>query len=107
MVKYILFLCLLVSVNVTAKTSLVDPTKPLHFKSAVHKKKQIAALPKLQSILDDGKQRRAILNNQLYKTGQWIGEYQITAINRDTLFLRDKKRLYKLSLYTEEERFVK
>jgi len=106
-VKYILFLCLLISVNVTAKTALIDPTKPLHFKSEVHKKKQLAVLPKLQSILDDGKQRRAILNNQLYKTGQWIGEYQITAIKSDALFLRYKKRLYKLSLYTKEERFLK
>lgn len=107
MVKYILLLCLLISVNVAAKTVLADPTKPLNFKSAVHQKKQATVLPKLQSILGDGNQRRAILNNQLYKTGQWIGPYQITAIKSDALFLRYKKRLYKLSLYTKEERFLK
>lgn len=107
MVKYIVFLCLLISAQAAATSVLVDPTRPLHFKSAVHKKKSSAVLPKLQSILDDGKQRRAIVNNQLYKTGQWVGEYRITAIKSDALFLRDKKRVYKLSLYTKEERFLK
>lgn len=107
MVKYSLFLCLLISVNLMAKVALVDPTAPLHMEKTTHKKHSRSALPQLQSILSDGQQRRAILNNQLYKTGQWIGEYQITAIKSDALFLRDKKRLYKLSLYTKEERFIK
>ena len=82
-----------------SEVSLIDPTKPLNYKVKSLQKKQRAALPQLSSILAGVNQHNAILNNKLYKTGQWISGYQITAIKRDAVFLRDKKKSYKLSLY--------
>ena len=85
-----------------AEVSLTDPTKPLNYKVKSPQKRQRAALPKLSSILAGVNQHNAILNNKLYKTGQWINGYQITSIKRDAVFLRDKKKSYKLSLYPSE-----
>jgi hypothetical protein len=107
-VKYIILFCSIISANVMANSApLVDPTKPLNHTIKPVKKEYRSALPKLQSILAEGGQRRAILNNQLYKTGQWVSGYQITRIESDAVLLRHKKHAYKLNLYTKEEHFVK
>ncbi|MCG6200985.1 general secretion pathway protein GspB [Psychromonas antarctica] len=86
---------------------LVDPTKPLNSSTKAISKVLRATLPQLQSILSAGEQRSVILNNQLYKKGQWVSGYQITGIESDAVFLRDKEQSYKLNLYTKKERFIK
>lgn len=86
---------------------LADPTKPLNYKTKSLKKEYRSALPQLQSILTEGEQRRAILNNKLYKTGQWVNGYQITHIKKDVVLLRYKTKSYKLALYPKKERFIK
>lgn len=88
-------------------TALVDPTAPLNYKIKSVTKVHRSALPTLQSIMGEGEQRRAILNNQLYETGQWVSGYQITRIDSDAVLLRQKKHAYKLNLYTKKEHFVK
>lgn len=96
------------SVNVMASTSpLVDPTKPLNHKMQLLHKQEAQPLPKLQTILFDGKKGKAILNNDLYQVGQSVGGYKIVAIKKETVLLRYKSKSYKLALYTKEERFTK
>lgn len=108
MVKYTVLLFLILSVNAVVNAApLVDPTKPLDYKSKPVSKKQRAVLPKLQSILAKGKQWQAIINNKLYTTGQRVNGYQITRIEKDVVFLRYKSSSYQLTLYTKQERFIK
>lgn len=108
MVKYIMLLCSIISANLMAESwPLVDPTKPLNYKIQSVTKAQRPALPQLQSILTNGGQRRAILNNQLYESGQWVNGYLIKEIASDAVLLGQKKHVYKLSLYTKKERFIK
>lgn len=85
---------------------LVDPTKPINYKTESVNKKQRPALPKLQSILASGGQRKAIVNNQLYTAGQSVNGYQITRIEKDAVLLSYQNRAYKLTLYTQKERFI-
>jgi MSHA biogenesis protein MshK len=108
-VKYTLLFFLLVGINAMAnETLLVDPTQPINYKtkSAVVKKKSRAALPKLQSILGSGEQRKAIINNKLYSAGQLVNGYRITGIEKDAVLLKYKSRTYKVTLYTKKERFI-
>lgn len=89
-----------------ARAALVDPTKPLHYKTASVKKMQRSALPQLTSILTHADQHSAVLNNQLYKTGQWVGGYHIKRIEAHAVVLDYKNKSYKLSLYADNERFI-
>lgn len=108
MVKYTFLLFLIISVNAWANIApLADPTRPIDYQSLSANKKSHAALPKLQSILAEGKQRRAIIDNQLYTVGQWVNGYQITHIKKGMVLLNYKNRAYRLTLYTEKERFIK
>lgn len=86
---------------------LADPTVPLNHQREAINKETRSALPKLQSILRDGEQRRAILNNNLYQVGQSVAGYKITAIKKDAVLLRYKGQSYKLTLYTKKEHFIK
>ena len=86
---------------------LADPTKPIDYKSKPVKKTSRAVLPKLQSILVEGQQRQAIINNKLYTAGQRVNGYQITRIENDAVLLRYKSKSYKLALYTKKERFIR
>ncbi|WP_019614562.1 hypothetical protein [Psychromonas ossibalaenae] len=107
MVKYIFLCCLIISFNTLAGVeSLTDPTRPLNYHTKSVKKAARAALPRLQSILIEGDSRSAILNNKLYKTGQRVNGYQITRIAKDSVSVRYKAKSYKLTLYTEQERFI-
>ena len=109
MVKYILLFFFTLTFSVAAQeTPLADPTQPIDYrvKSVATKKKQRAALPKLQSILLTGEQRKAIMNNKLYTTGQTVNGYKIRRIEKDAVLLRYKNRSYKLTLYTKSERFI-
>lgn len=108
MVKYIILCGSLISANLMADGILLaDPTTPLDYKIASSPKAARSALPKLQSILGNKGQRRAILNNQLYGTGQWVNGYQIMRIDSDAVLLQQKKRAYELNLYPQKEPVVK
>lgn len=87
---------------------LVDPTQPINYKkqSQAVTKKRTVNVPKLQSILGSGEQRKAILNNQLYTIGQQVNGYQITKIEKDAVLLEYKNRVYKVTLYAKKERFI-
>lgn len=100
MVKYILILSLLFAFNtVISATVLVDPTKPLNYKVKTIKKVTRSGLPELQSILGERGKRRVILNNKLYKQGQWVNGYSIKSIKKDSVLLSYRHKLYELSLY--------
>jgi MSHA biogenesis protein MshK len=108
-VRYSFFLFLLLSIDVMASGEpLVDPTQPLNYraKAVSVEKKQRPALPKLQSILLSGEQRKAIVNNQLYTAGEKVNGYLITRIDKNTVLLRYNNRTYQLTLYTKKERFI-
>ena len=106
MVKFI-FLSLFISLNLCAQSEpLVDPTKPLNFQVKKERKVYRATLPKLQSILVKSGKQQAILNNKLYQQGQWVSGYKITLIDAGKVLLTYKKKTYKLTLYSSNERFI-
>lgn len=107
MVKLIL-LSLFISLNLFAQSeTLVDPTQPLNFQVKKEKKVYRNALPRLQSIVVAEGKRQVILNNKLYKKGQWVNGYQITQIDTQKVLLEYKNKTYKLTLYSSSERFTK
>ncbi|WP_051302901.1 hypothetical protein [Psychromonas aquimarina] len=107
MVKYILLFFLIISFNALADLeSLTDPTRPLSYQTKSVKKAGRASLPRLQSILVEGDSRSAILNNKLYKKGQRVNGYLITRIDKNAVLMRYKTKYYKLTLYTDQERFI-
>jgi len=105
-VKYIFLFFLIISGNAAADMQLLrDPTKPLNYKAKKVNKEYSSELPKLQSILAEGQQQRAIINNKLYREGQRVKGYLISKISRDIVLLSYKTKTYKLSLYNKKERF--
>ena len=105
MVKFIIF-SLFTSIAFFAQSEvLVDPTKPLNFQEKKQQKVYRSALPKLQSIVVKSGTQQAILNNKLYKQGQWIKGYKIIVIDAEKVLLEYKKKTYKLTLYSSDERF--
>jgi len=101
-VKYILILSLFFVFNTAVSAvALVDPTKPLNYKVKTIQKVTRSALPRLQSILGESTKRRVILDNKLYKQGQWVKGYRISRIKKDSVLLSYQNKLYELSLYQD------
>jgi len=98
---------MLVSLNLFAQSKpLVDPTQPLNFQVKKQHKVYRASLPTLQSIVVKAGKPQAILNNKLYQQGQWVKGYKITLIDAQKVLLKYKKKTYKLTLYSSNERFT-
>ncbi|MCP4324816.1 MAG: hypothetical protein GY951_03520 [Psychromonas sp.] len=105
MVKFILLM--FVSLNLFAQSkALVDPTQPLNFQVKKEHKVYRTTLPTLQSIVVKAGKPQAILNNKLYQQGQWVRGYKITLIDTEKVLLKYKKKTYKLTLYSSNERFT-
>ena len=90
----------------TEATVLNDPTKPLGYQVKVKKKKYRSRLPLLQSIVVDNKKRRAIMNNKYYEVGQNVSGYKISRIEKDTVYLLYRSKVYTVSLYSNSEQFT-
>ncbi|PKG39833.1 MSHA biogenesis protein MshK [Psychromonas sp. Urea-02u-13] len=105
MVKFIL-VSLFVSASLFAQSEvLVDPTRPLNFQVKKDRKVHRSALPTLQSIVVKAGKPQAILNNKLYKQGQWVSGYKITLIDAKKVLIEYQKKTYTLTLYSSNERF--
>ncbi len=97
-----------ISLNLFAQSEpLVDPTRPLSFQVKKERKVYRAALPVLQSIVVNAGKPQAILNNKLYKQGEWVKGYKITLIDAEKVLLKYNKKTYKLTLYSSNERFTR
>lgn len=107
MVKYIFLLLGMLTLNAYAQPLLLaDPTKPLNYRASTTQKSSRPALPKLSSILIADNEHTAILNDQLYRVGNWVNGYEIKKIEEDGILLRYKEKLYRLNLYSKNERFI-
>ena len=98
MFKYILSLFLLWSGSVVAET---DPTKPFG-KAAIGsiKTEKINQLT-LQSIMGGNGVHTVIINGQLLKVGDQIGEYKLVAVNDKSVVLRSENERKKLDIFSE------
>lgn len=121
MVKYIVAIfigfftlpCLAQALTSTAQASLEsadkilkDPTKPLGYQvKSVKKQRKRPALPKLQSILLNQEQKRAIINNQFYEVGQKVNGYKIKRIDKEAVLLVYAGKSYRITLYSNQEKF--
>ena len=87
-------------------TVINDPTQPLGYKAKEKKKVYRQRLPVLQSIVLDNQKRRAIMNNKYYEVGQKIAGYKVSRIEKDTVYLVYRSKIYTISLYSNSERFT-
>lgn len=86
--------------------TLNDPTQPLgYIKKTTKKKTYRQRLPILQSVVLDNQKRRAIMNNKFYEVGQMVNGYKISRIDNDAVLLVYGAKTYRVSLYSNAEKF--
>ncbi len=103
----ILLLILLLSSNLYAgnTNSGADPTRPFSGSKPLNstlssenvEEKQIKL--ELQSIIEQGKQRKVIINGKILKKGEHIDIYQVIKINSDSVILKSAEQRLTLPLF--------
>ncbi|WP_448565557.1 agglutinin biogenesis protein MshK [Thalassotalea ganghwensis] len=77
-----------------------DPTQPLS-KSLTSKLTQQKKTLKLESIINQGQQKIAIINGRLLKVGDVIAQYRIKEINQNKVILATAENQIELSLFRQ------
>ncbi len=105
----VLLSALLLSNNALAGNSNegTDPTKPFAgnspssapLNSDNQEEKKVKLV--LQSIIEQGTQRKVIINGKILKMGEHIEAYQIIKINSDSVILKSAEQRLTLSLFTK------
>lgn len=90
----------------SADTILKDPTQPLGYKAKSTKKRvKRPALPVLQSVVVNENRKRAIMNSKFYEVGQKINGYRLKRIDKEAVWLHYAGKSYRVSLYSNQEKF--
>lgn len=99
----LLFLFLLSHQSIAAEAYAknIDPTRPFtgtkSSSSVVKKQNKL----ELQSIIEQGQQRKAIINGTILKKGEHIEGYQVMKIKSKNVYLQSSERRLTLSLFTK------
>lgn len=99
MFKLLVLLLALFTINNTFAVSFSDPTKPLVGSSRSVFGPQKTDLV-LKSIIHGNGIHTVIINNQLMKIGDSIGEYKLIAVNDNSVILRSSEERKKLFLFS-------
>lgn len=90
----------------SADKLLKDPTQPIGYKTKSSKKRYTRpALPVLQSVVVNQSNKRAIMNNKYYEVGQKVNGYRLTRIGKEAVWLVYAGKTYRISLYSNQEKF--
>jgi MSHA biogenesis protein MshK len=94
-----LLVCLFLSI--TAYGQNVDPTKPLSGQSIVGtgKSEENKALI-LESIIHGVQRHTAVINGQILKVGDYIGEFRLVAVNNTSVVMRSSDERLKLHVFS-------
>jgi MSHA biogenesis protein MshK len=94
-----IYLVLTVVIVNVALASEQDPTKPFEYSNTIIGQKDINKGFVLSSIIHGDGIHTAIINKKIYRIFDYIDEYQITAINSDSVILRSKTERLKLNVF--------
>ena len=96
--KTFLLLIILASMTSQAYAAKVDPTRPFGHKAsstaAPGGKKMV-----LESIIHGDGIHTVVISGKVLKTFDYIGEYQLTAVNDQSVILRSKTERLKLNIF--------
>ena len=92
-------LLLAFSVTNTLMAAELDPTKPFGYSGAMVGQENYKNGFVLSSIVHGEGIHTAVINENVYQLFDYIGEYQITAINSDSVILRNKTELLRLNIF--------
>lgn len=99
MYKYIVLILLIVSPLIGAQQ--LDPTRPLssvgQAKSSTEKNNELI----LQSIINNGHDNNVVISGRLYKVGERVGQYRLTAIKNNSVVLTSRTKTITLGLFSE------
>jgi MSHA biogenesis protein MshK len=87
------------SVTNTLMAAELDPTKPFEYSGAMVGQENSKNGFVLSSIVHGEGIHTAIINENIYQLFDYIGEYQITAINSDSVILRNKTERLTLNIF--------
>lgn len=94
----LLFLFVVVSVPSQAFAAKIDPTRPFGHKAsstAIPGGKKMV----LESIIHGDGIHTVVISGKVLKTFDYIGEYQLTAVNDQSVILRSKTQRLKLNVF--------
>jgi MSHA biogenesis protein MshK len=100
----IIFTCsaLLLLSSTTLKATEYDPTRPFNLNSKVLGQKSINKRFVLSSIIHGDGIHTAIINDKIYRVFDYIDDYQITAVNSDSVILRSNTERLKLNVFKRD-----
>lgn len=97
--------CLSNSVSATAQLSTIDPTRPFGQGVVSTNGEQAVNSLVLQSIVHGDGIHTAVINGKVIKPGEYIGQYQLVAINDASVVLRSDDE--RLTLNVFKQRIIK
>jgi|TARA_B100000767_G_C19717947_1_gene515833 MSHA biogenesis protein MshK len=92
-------LLLAFTVAKTSSAAELDPTKPFEYSGAIIGQENSNNGFVLSSIVHGDGIHTAVINKNIYQLFDYIGEYKITAINSDSVILRNKSERLKLNIF--------
>jgi MSHA biogenesis protein MshK len=92
-------LLLAFSVTTTLMAAELDPTKPFEYSGATVGQENDKNGFVLSSIVHGEGIHTAVINQNIYQLFDYIGEYQITAINSDSVILSNKAERLRLNIF--------
>jgi len=83
----------------TVMAAELDPTKPFEYSGTMVGQEGIKNGFVLSSIVHGEGIHTAIINKKIYQLFDYIGEYKVSAINSDSVILRNKTERLKLNIF--------
>jgi len=100
-------LLFLVSWNPLSASPLNDPTKPIHFSSGSKETKKVSTEYQLTGIFFKQGKYEAVINNSLYRKGDYVGNNKIVSIDSNSVVITGETGTKKLSLLTPLKKLKK
>jgi hypothetical protein len=99
----ILSVCLFSHQTIAAESYAknIDPTRPFTGKKSSSSVVKKQSKLELQSIIEQGQQRKVIINGTILKKGEHIEGYQVVKISSKNVHLQSSERRLTLSLFTK------
>lgn len=97
MVKFLKFtvliiaLCVAVSSFAGTKGELVDPMRPVHYRSGLAKKQVDTSSWQFTAVLTSSQRSVAVINQKSFKVGDTIEGYRVVKIDFDKVLLKNKR----------------
>lgn len=90
---------LILFLSVTASSQQVDPTRPFGVSASAKNTEQKSALV-LQSIIQRGQEKKAVINGKILKIGDRYKDFELMAINSKGVVLQSSQSKMELSLFS-------